>query len=356
MNNGYIKSENIDFYICFNGNMKTEIYQDRSNKMGLENIIFCNRENKGYDFSGWSEILYLEKNGKKLYEIYDYYIFINSTCMGPFVPLYIDRNWIDIFTSMITDEIKLVGPTINLLDGLPHIQPYMFCTDRIGCQIGINQRIFGGSELYELSKVDLIYRCEIGFSIKILESGYKIKSLLKAQSNIDYKLYYDTKILPEIPYGIPYETSYDNCYEKSYCGISFHPYEVIFFKSNRDISPNLLKIYYNLHMKNNIDLFDKIFGSGINQADVKENKIDKIIIVIYGEGLRYKNITAKFIELFVKNNKIIVPLEYNFNTIFGDPSHEIIKNIEIMVYYNQSQNKQYYTICGNRTGNIEYDI
>lgn len=255
MNNGYISNGVADFYFCFNGDYPIDQYTSHAQELGLNNIYFHQRPNVGHDFSGWSEILFLEKNGIRVHDLYDFFILINSSCMGPFVPLYVSNNWIEIFTNMITDNIKLVGPTINLYLGKPHIQSYMMCMDRIGLGIGMSEGVFTSSGFADLSKIDIINNCEVQFSLKILEAGYSIKSLLKALEPININEYYKSgKITNEFNLIL----ADDNCYEGRYCKISFHPYEVIFFKSNRGIAPNILHTCNILHSINQSDFFSKI--------------------------------------------------------------------------------------------------
>lgn len=319
MNNGYIANNTADFYICFNGDFNAESYKTNSRELGLNNIFFHQRPNVGHDFSGWAELLFLENDNKKVHEKYDYYIFINSSCTGPFVPLYVDKNWIDLFTNMITDTIKLVGPTLSLHLGEPHIQSYMMCTDRIGIDIGIKNDIFRAGGFNGLSKWAIIGKYEIGFSKKILEAGYNIKSLFKAYNNVNVLEYSKSKNFTNIQ-GLL--TNGDNCFENCYCGITFHPYEVIFFKSNRKINEKILETYRALHHSiDGYDYFSKIFLASAKKQIIVHYASDKIAI----------DITDKFIDLFVKDNNIIIPKECIFNEKFGDIHPDIAKKITIII-------------------------
>ena len=51
---------------------------------------------------------------------YKYFIIMNSSVRGPFTPAYYTakQHWSRIFTDKITDEVKLVGPTISC-EGAP---------------------------------------------------------------------------------------------------------------------------------------------------------------------------------------------------------------------------------------------
>lgn len=96
-------------------------------------------------------------------------------------------HWADVLFSKITEEVKLVGPTINC-EGSPqggnpantwrknpHVQSYVVATDRIGMQILLDdQNVF---KCYN-NMWDTIYHSELGSSAAIIEAGYNIDSLM----------------------------------------------------------------------------------------------------------------------------------------------------------------------------------
>ncbi len=50
--------------------------------------------------------------------LFAYILFINSSCRGPFLPPYAARlHWTEPFTSKITEQVKLVGPSIHFIPG-----------------------------------------------------------------------------------------------------------------------------------------------------------------------------------------------------------------------------------------------
>jgi hypothetical protein len=241
LTHGYYSDSNVDFHICFNNlDIDIERYIHDAKENGYNNLFFHKRINDGYDFAGWCYVLEQEMNGQKLYQLYDYFIFINTTCCGPFLPVYEKRKWVNIFTEMIDDQIKLVGPTVNFWRGRPHIQSYMFCTDKIGLDIAIKTDIFKSRQL---NKNAVINNCEIRLSLEIMKAGYKIKSLLKGHETINYEKHIGQ---PEVilPFG---SAKTDQMYENKYFGITPQIYEVIFFKSNRSITQNVLNKYIEMH-------------------------------------------------------------------------------------------------------------
>ena len=64
----------------------------------------------------------------------------------------------------------------------------------------------------------------------------------------------------------------------------------------------------------------------------KLNSIESKYTFYYGNDINKIDITTKFKNLFLKNNKITIPKGTNFNNIFGDPSPN--KNKTIMIYFN----------------------
>lgn len=176
------------------------------------------RKNENYDFGAWSEVLLTSDK----YKQYDYFILINSTVRGPFLPPWFrQKNWTKLFTEQITDQVKLFGTMICIFDGRPHVQSMLLTTDRIGLQIGINQGIFQLGQT-PLTKGEISANKEIQYSTEILNAGYNIGCLLRAYQGIDFRkssFHHQTICLFEL---------------FSYYGMAIHPYEVIFPKITGD--------------------------------------------------------------------------------------------------------------------------
>lgn len=202
------KDDNIDFVFIIN---------DPILKVDVPDYVkVINRENNGYDFGAWSDGL-LTNN---LYMNYDKFIFANSSVIGPILPTYYEGKWTDILLDGLTDTLKLYGCTINthgLSSGLnPHVQSYVFCTDRIGLDILINKEIF--SLTNQINKYeDVVNQKEIRMSLEIISSNYNIGSLLMHYKNIDFR---NLKVM----------MLGDLTYSKNYYNQYLHPYEVIFIK------------------------------------------------------------------------------------------------------------------------------
>jgi lipopolysaccharide biosynthesis protein len=235
---GVSESKNIDFIFIINGfSISIEIPK-------LSNIMVITRENTGYDFAAWSHALFSFD-----YSRYNYFVFINSTVRGPFLPVWVpeDIHWTDYFISYLDEETKLVGTTINYYRGKPHVQSMVMVTDLKGLELGIKHKIFG-PEPRVLDKGEIVKQKEVGFSTLLLSHGYRIKSMLTAYSEVDFRIEHsnkEKKVLKERYKNLMANSKHagDPLFPKSYFGVDIHPFEVIFFKTNRKANKDVLEKY-----------------------------------------------------------------------------------------------------------------
>ena len=288
---GIFESQNYTFLIIINGDDDLNLY---INVPGYVKLL--KRDNIGFDFGGWSDGLL----NNDLYKDYDNFIFVNSSCIGPFTPSYYSGNWCDIFIKNITDDVKLFGTTINNADMSgeidvlykAHVQSWAFCMDKVALKLLINKGIF--SKIYEKNLVDTVNHREIGMSREIIRNGWNIGSLMIYYDNIDFRF----KDKQPSEYNI---TFLRNCgVNNGYFDSNLHPYEVIFVKANRNVNQEWLDIYL--------------------KKQVLERKISK---AIYGNDSKYINVTNIINSFVGKTFKIS-------NQIFGDPAYEIVKNLIIL--------------------------
>lgn len=192
--------------------------------------IFYRRKNIGFDFGAWSEIL-IDNN---LHEEYDNYIFLNSSCRGPFVK---DNTvWPEIFIDKLNDHDRLVGTTINCANNYckidlyryPHVQSWCFCMNKETLKYLIKCGIF--SKNYISNKIQLIDKCEIGMSRAVIGAGWNISCLMKDYNGVDFTW----KKCPPQKYGIRFmgDVAVQNGYHRK----NLDPYDVVFVKANRNIS------------------------------------------------------------------------------------------------------------------------
>ncbi|KAK9808733.1 hypothetical protein WJX72_002733 [[Myrmecia] bisecta] len=192
------------------------------------NVRFEFHPNSCYD---WGTIGWLFDNHKVDTSQYKYFIFINSSVRGPFLPPYLAGKvrWQDILISRLNDNVKLIGPTISCegspkegnVNGEwrtnPHVQSYVLATDQIGLQT-----MLADGRVFQCHKDmwDTIFYAELGSSLSVLNAGYTLDSFMTRYQGVDWtdKNNWDCNSRVN-PYG-----------ENYYDGITLSPYEVLFVK------------------------------------------------------------------------------------------------------------------------------
>jgi hypothetical protein len=217
------ESPDVDFYIIANN--------PHINFKLPPHIKTMSRENVGYDFGAWSECL--EKDN--VYKKYDYFIFANSSIIGPFLPKDFNGKWTDIYVNGLKDNVKLFGSTINATGDsygnqhspteMAHIQSYIFSADRETVKYLMDCKIFDTTK-HLTGFRDTINQKEIGMSRKIIENDWNIGCLMKYYNDVDFtfkKKTPDEYIRPFIG---------DIMWPDKY-GKIWNEYELIFVKGNR---------------------------------------------------------------------------------------------------------------------------
>ena len=170
---GLIDSSDIDFiFVCNNINPDLEKWKFLDSH---DNVHLFVRPNIGHDFQGWNEALFLpvsslqnkiihslsydSANGEqRVQALYDRFIFLNSTVTGPYLPLYVDKNWVECFTSKLSDEVKMVGICINFISG--HFNQYI--SDLIKTTYGIDSRehthVQSMAYALDLEGIDILFK------------------------------------------------------------------------------------------------------------------------------------------------------------------------------------------------------
>ena len=180
----------------------------------VKNAEQYNRPNEGLDFGGYSEFVQLRREEL---QHYDYLLFLNQTVIGPTFPVWYRQphRWPDIFTSMLADEVKLSGISINY-EIAPHVQSMLFCTDQIGFKLMCDHGIFHPEVPHD--KEELIIEREVGMSRLLLRHNYNIAGLLKQDQHVDFRTN-------------PPELHINPWNAANYMGKTPHPYETIFTKT-----------------------------------------------------------------------------------------------------------------------------
>lgn len=211
--------KNVDFLIICN-NPKTEFSHPKY-------VSVIRRENLGYDFAGWSEGLLIGNRYKK----YDYFLFVNSSVMGPFLDANDKRNYVDIYLEPLNkNDVKLFGSTINTQcnpEVSSHVQSYIFSVDREALEHLIYTEIFS---LTNSSKTfqDAITNKEIKMSRDIIDNNWNIGCLHRYYKDIDFR--YINKLNQK---DFNYVKKYGDIMVKKYQNYLWKNKELVFVKGNR---------------------------------------------------------------------------------------------------------------------------
>lgn len=208
------------------------------------------RANRGFDFGAYSSVLFDDK--LICHADFQYFAFINTSVRGPFLTAYYKGHWLQPFIDLFTDDIHLVGSTINVLPfhansteankffnvtgfrpPFTHVQSQMFVVDQRCLQFLIAHNIFvpeeKGEVYHQLS--DVIVFKEIMMSQLVLRiANWNISCTLRDYQGRDYR-----KVTQDFN---PSSRSGDPCYAGACFFRTIHPFDVIFIKTNRNLSWN----------------------------------------------------------------------------------------------------------------------
>ena len=221
--NCIFESPDVDFYIVAN---------THSIRLEFPSYIkTMNRNNVGFDFGAWSDCLF--KND--MYKNYDNFIFANSSIIGPFLPVYFNGRWTDIYINGLRDNVKLFGSTINATGDscgvqhspkdVAHIQSYIFSADREAVEYLMKCKIFDNTTHISNFR-DTIPQKEIQMSRKIIENGWNIGCLMKYYKGVDFTFQskipeeYTSPFIGDVMWPESYNKVWDKC-------------ELVFIKGNR---------------------------------------------------------------------------------------------------------------------------
>jgi hypothetical protein len=243
------KSNHADYVVVVQDQAATS--DALKNKIGriLKNLpagsIVLHHVNDCYDLGtfGWS--LKQPSIASKL-SSYKYFIMVNSSVRGPFVPPYMpDRHeWYRLLTRRLggTTNVRLVGATIscegmqstvlNAYLSSPHVQTWLFAVDREGLQILTTAET---PLQCHADREDAIINGELGASMAILDAGYNIDCLLEPYQGIDWRNWRNHKcndMRNPMKHG-------------NFMGTTLHPYVTIFtkYKQNQVVEERSGAIY-----------------------------------------------------------------------------------------------------------------
>jgi hypothetical protein len=179
----------IKYKFIVNDSSKQELKFPLPNELEHLNKDVHYRENTGYDYGGYIAGCNLLDSEEP--EGYDYYIFLNDSCVGPFLNVSVTctNNWINHLIDSFNQHsnTSIFGSTINLnhYDGTisPHVQGYMFMLNRESYQCLRTETDLLST--IRQNKQKIIIEQEIGISSYLISKGKSISSLIYELKNID---------------------------------------------------------------------------------------------------------------------------------------------------------------------------
>lgn len=208
-----------------------------------DNLMVVSVENKNFDYGGYSDVLANVVDHSK----YDYFIFVNSSVRGPFLPPYAvnDKSWFEYFIDLFSEDAGIVGVSINILNknsphyvnyerifqkesSLAHVQTPVFALRRESFQVLYDRKFFDVHNVW--SRDEVISSYEINLSRVLVNAGWNLKCLLPEFNQFDYRHSDLKKDCPDFMLG-------DMLFEGHYLGRTVHPYESMFVKTGRGLWP-----------------------------------------------------------------------------------------------------------------------
>jgi hypothetical protein len=242
---GLVTDSQYHFVLVVNGPTPIE-WATRLNEIArvYTNFEWHQHPNFGYDFCVYRDALTIMQLRISIKHIH-YFILLNKSLRGPFVPSYYDKPWPEIFTSRLNDKIKLSGTSINCGDKRSislHVQSMLwaFSADILDFML---ERLKCFNDKY-----DAIMNIEVGLPRAMMARGFRFAS---------------TMLMLSAKEGIPddntdaicaWSTNHvngDHYYPGAYAGIDMNPLEMVFFKSNRYVSVQVLRQYSIFSLMNN---------------------------------------------------------------------------------------------------------
>ncbi|KAK9826482.1 hypothetical protein WJX81_003889 [Elliptochloris bilobata] len=156
--------------------LESEVVQD--------NVRFLSHLNVCYDWGTFGWVV----RSKIITSAYKYFIMLNSSVRGPFLPPYMGPvTWHKLFTQRLNSDVLIVGPTVSCegtpnrlnmseIRQNPHVQSFVIATNRAGFKTLLQD----GNVLKCWSeRLDAIYHAELGASAAVLRAGYNLGCLLQ---------------------------------------------------------------------------------------------------------------------------------------------------------------------------------
>jgi len=147
-------------------------------------VTVLKRDNIGYDFGAWSEGLLRDDR----YKTYNYFIFVNSSIIGPYLPVGYTKPWPFRFLDGLQGNIKLFGSTINTIRdpvNKSHVQSFAYAMGREVLEYLLSKEIFSITKFAQTFN-DAIWQHEVRMSREVIAHGWNIGSLMRHYTDVDF--------------------------------------------------------------------------------------------------------------------------------------------------------------------------
>ena len=207
------------------------------------NVDLLFRTNFGYDFCAWKEALFGGLKLRVQMTHAKYFILINKSVRGPFLPAHFRGHWPDIFTSRLNDRVRLSGTSVNC-DAL-HVQSMVLAFDQSTLRSFVEPNF-----VCVANKDTVIRKCEIGLSQSIVKAGFKLASTMQVFGGAELPDQNTASLCEMMGRKNKRKNTRDPYYRFNAGGFNLHPIEMVFFKANRNVEPELLQFYTELALMN----------------------------------------------------------------------------------------------------------
>lgn len=246
---GLISSSEYHFVVGINGPIPPG-WSTRLNKIAeiYPNFEWFTHANYGFDFCIYKDVLHSTSLKISIADV-TFFILLNKSMRGPFIPSYYEKPWPEIFTSKLTKKIKLSGTSVNCGDDGKitfHVQSMLWAFHS-----DILPLVLDHLECFH-QKQDAIMKLEMHIPNIIINNGYRLASTMKLFESKEGIPDNNTEAICKwSKFSSNSYTQGDQYFPGMYAGIDVNPLEVVFFKSNRYVNSKTLQQYSAFTLMNN---------------------------------------------------------------------------------------------------------
>ncbi len=223
--------KDVDYFIMISGECTVALPD-------WPNVTYIKIENWNNDFGGYIKFFQVTQSDK-----YEFFVFINSSVRGPFLPNYSESRWVNAFTDRLRGDVHLVGASINILPEsathtrrfsatygyeppFVHAQTTAYALSAAAARYLIDIGFYAVER--NLTKKEVIVHYELRLSQEIIRHGWNIGSFLPGYDGLNYR-----KL--SMTYPNVSSRNGDVLFEGAFYGRTLSPTEAMFVKVNRNM-------------------------------------------------------------------------------------------------------------------------